>query len=261
MPSTMMRFSRASVRSWRSNFFAGLAVVLPAVISIAVVLWLFGTVANITDALLFFLPRGWTHERGGEGPVFWYWSMLALLWTVLIVTFIGRFARNYFGRQLIEWVDGLLESVPLLNKIYGTVKQVNEAFGSGKKSSFKQVVLIEYPRKGVYSVGFITSEDLPEATAKTGQCLVGVFVPTTPNPTGGFLLAVPRSELVLLDMSVADGIKYVISLGAVVPVYDPPPGGVIGRGSPVVVAAISAPPTATPTATPAAVTPGTAENA
>jgi uncharacterized membrane protein len=141
---------------------------------------------------------------------------------LVLVTVIGRFARNYLGRQMIRTVDQLMFRVPLLNKIYGTVKQVNEAFSSGKKSSFKQVVLVEYPRHGLYSVGFITSDDHPEASARLGRKVVGVFVPTTPNPTGGFLLVVPETDVILLDMSVAEGIKYIISLGAIVPHYPAP---------------------------------------
>ena len=142
-----------------------------------------------------------------------------------LVTVAGRLARNYLGREMIRIVDRLMFQVPLLNKIYGTVKQVNEAFSTGKKSSFKQVVLVEYPRHGMYSVGFITSDDHPEASARLGRKVVSVFVPTTPNPTGGFLLVVPETEVILLDMSVADGIKYIISLGAIVPRYQPPTAG------------------------------------
>ena len=204
---------------WRANFLTGLAVILPAVISLALFRWIFGTVANVTDLLLFFLPRSLIHERGGDGPIIWYWSLAALALGVVLVTLIGRITRNYFGRKLIRGMDVLLGRVPLLNKIYGTVKQVNEAFSSTGKSSFKQVVLIEYPRRGLYSIGFLTSEEVPEPEARVGRKLDGVFVPTTPNPTGGFLIMVPDEEVIRLDMSVADGIKYVISLGSIVPEY------------------------------------------
>ena len=204
---------------WRANFLTGLAVVLPAVVSIAIFRWLFGTVSNVTDTLLFFVPRGWTHAADGQGSLWWYWSLLALVLGLVLVTVTGRFARNYIGRKAIRIVDQLMFRVPLLNKIYGTVKQVNEAFSTGKKSSFKQVVLVEYPRRGLYSIGFITSDEHPEASAKLGRKVLGVFVPTTPNPTGGFLLVVPETDVILLDMSVADGIKYIISLGAIVPHY------------------------------------------
>jgi uncharacterized membrane protein len=102
----------------------------------------------------------------------------------------------------------------VLNRIYGTIKQVDEAFTSGKKSSFKTVVLVEYPREGIYSVGFITSEREDEVQEKIGRKCVCVFIPTTPIPTGGFLIIVPEEQVTRLDMTVADGFKYIISLGA-----------------------------------------------
>lgn len=213
---------------WRANFLAGLAVVLPAVISLAIVRWVFGTISNVTDLLLFFVPRRLTHDRGGDGELYWYWSLAALVLGVALVSLIGRGARFYVGRKVIRLVDNALFRVPLLNKVYGTVKQVNEAFATTKKSAFKQVVMLEYPRRGIYSIAFITSDEHPEASARLGQRMVGVFVPTTPNPTSGFLLVVPERDIIPLGMSISDGIKYIISLGSVTPEYrskldSPPP--------------------------------------
>lgn len=202
---------------WRTNFFAGLAVVLPAVVSIALLRWIFGTVSNVTDMLLVFMPARLTHENAGQGPMAWYWSLFALVLALALITLIGHSARYYAGKQLIEWVDQLLLRVPLLNKIYGALKQVNEALSSGNKTAFKQVVLIEFPRPGVHTVGFITGDQNPEIDRKTGRKTVCVFVPTTPNPTGGFLMLLPVNEVIHLDMSVADGIKFIISLGAIAP--------------------------------------------
>jgi len=199
---------------WRASFFTGLAVVLPGVITLAVVKWFFGTVSSLTDVLLFFLPRNLTHDNEGAGPMFWYWSLLALVLAVGIVTVAGLLTRYYMGKRMIAWADSLMLRVPVLNKIYGTIKQVDEAFKSGKKSSFQTVVLVEYPRKGIYSVGFVTSEQADEVRKKTGKKCVCVFIPTTPIPTGGFLIVVPEEEVIKLDMSVADGFKYIISLGA-----------------------------------------------
>lgn len=206
---------------WQANFWAGLAIVFPAVISVAVLLWLFGTAAKITDTLLIFLPRALTHENRGEGPMYWYWSLVALLVAIFLIGVVGLTARNYFGKRMIEWVDSALLKIPLLNKIYGATKQVNDAFSTGNKTAFRTVVLIEYPRAGCYSIGFITNDQYVEAQAKLNQKVVCVFVPTTPNPTGGFLLLVPEAEVIKLDMSVADGIKYIISLGAILPEYKP----------------------------------------
>src|SRR6266480_714506 len=190
---------------WRANFFTGLAIVLPAVVSIAVVVWLFGTVANITDTLLIFLPKDWTHKDLGAGTMHWYWSLVALLLAVLLIGLVGSLARYYFGKKLIQLVDLALLRVPLLNKIYSTIKQVNQAFSPSSKSS----------------VGFVTGEDHKEVQQKTKEHVFSVFVPTTPNPTSGFLVLVPEKEITKLDMSVADGIKFIISLGAIAPEFTP----------------------------------------
>lgn len=219
---------------WRANFVAGLAVLLPAVATLAIVRWLFGSVANVTDNLLFFVPMRLTHadllQTGdARGPMFWYWSFVALLLAVVLVTLAGLLARYYFGRKLIEWMDVALLQVPLVNKIYAAIKQVNEAFTSNKRGSFKTVVLIEFPRPGMYSLGFLTSEQRAEVQAKTREKVVGVFVPTTPNPTSGFLVLVPEDKVTKLEMSVGEGIKYIVSLGAVAPPWSEA-GGPIGPG-------------------------------
>lgn len=205
----------------QANFWAGLAIVLPAVISVAVVIWLFRTVGNITDTLLIFVPQSLTHRDNGLGPMYWYWSLVALIVAVLLIGLVGLLARNYFGKRIIQWVDAGLLRVPLLNKIYGATKQVNDAFSSTNKNAFRTVVLVEFPRPGVHTIAFITSEQHAEVEAKTGQKVVCVFVPTTPNPTSGFLLIVPEDKVIKLEMSVPDGIKYVISLGSIIPEYGP----------------------------------------
>jgi uncharacterized membrane protein len=206
---------------WRGNFLTGLAVVLPAVISFAVVKWLFGTIASITDLLLFFVPKDITHEDVGRGTMYWYWSLAAFVVAVLLVSLVGLLARYYAGKRMIAWLDQTMLRVPLLNKIYGAIKQVNAAFTSGNKTAFKTVVLVEFPRAGLYSIGFITSEQHEEVQMKTNEKVVCVFVPTTPNPTSGFLVLVPEGKVTKLDMSVADGIKYIISLGSISPEYLP----------------------------------------
>ncbi len=209
---------------WQANFWAGLAIVLPAVISLAVLQWLFGTIANITDTLLIFLPAKLTHHNDGAGPMYWYWSLVALALAVFLIGTVGLLARNYFGRKIIEWVDSALLRIPLLNKIYSATKQVNDAFSSSNKTAFRTVVLVEFPLAGTYSIGFITSDQPETIQAKTGQKVVCVFVPATPNPTSGFLLMVPEEKVIKLDMSVPDAIKYVTSLGALMPGYGATPG-------------------------------------
>jgi uncharacterized membrane protein len=211
---------------WRSSFLTGLAVTLPALLTLAAVKWLIGTISSVTDVLLFFLPRSLTHEglvypHDGKGPMFWYWSLMALVLAVVLISAVGVLARYYIGKKIIDWTDRVLRRVPFLNKIYSAIKQVNDAF-SGNKHSFKTVVLVEFPREGIYSIGFLTSEQRDEVQQKTREKVVCVFVPTTPNPTSGFLILVPEDKVTKLDMSVADGIKYIVSLGSLSPEYTPP---------------------------------------
>ena len=118
-------------------------------------------------------------------------------------------------------MDTGLGRLPLVNKIYPILKQVQETVTSEKKDAFKTVVLVEFPSAGIYSLGFITSEQHAEVQARTREHMVCVFVPTTPNPTSGFLILVPEQKVTKLDMSVADGIKYIISLGSVAPPWEP----------------------------------------
>jgi uncharacterized membrane protein len=201
---------------WRRSFLTGLAVTLPGIISVAALMWLFKTVSNLTDVLLFFLPKAVTHSEDGAGNVYWYWSLLALLLAVALISLVGLLARYYIGKRVIEWMDTALLNVPIFNKFYGAIKQVNDAF-SGNKNSFKTVVMVEFPREGMYSVGFLTSEEPAELRTKIEAKLVCVFIPTTPNPTSGFLVLVPVEKVTKLDMSVADGVKYIVSLGSISP--------------------------------------------
>ena len=212
---------------WWSSFLTGLAVTFPALLTLAAVKWLVGTISSITDLLLFFLPRTLTHEslvnaNDGKGQMLWYWSLVALVLAVILISVAGVLARYYIGKKIIDWTDRVLMRVPLLNKFYGAIKQVNDAF-AGNRHSFKTVVLVEFPGPGNYSVGFITNEQQGEIQQKTGKKLISVFVPTTPNPTSGFLILVPEEKLTKLDMSVTNAIKYIVSLGAISQEYTPAP--------------------------------------
>jgi len=193
---------------------------MPALLTLAAVKWLFGTISSFTDTLLFFLPHCLKpeaiFENGQSGAMFWYWSVVALALAAALITGVGVLAQYYIGMRMIEWLDAAIMNIPLLNKFYGAIKQVNEAF-AGNRSSFKTVVLVEFPGPGSRSVGFITNEGGSELGPAQGKNLISVFVPTTPNPTSGFLILVPEEKVTKLDMSVADGIKYIVSLGAIAP--------------------------------------------
>ena len=212
---------KGTVARWQKNFFTGLAVFLPIVLTLALAVWLFGTVTNITNTLLFFIPKNITHGPGGE--ILWNWQLLALLVAFLAVSLVGGLTRYYIGRKMVQIIDKILLSIPMLNRVYSTIKQVNDAFSSDKKTAFQQVVLVEFPRAGLHSIGFVTGHGNHELGQQTGQVVVSVFVPTTPNPTTGFLILAPQEKLTPLNISVADGIKFLISLGSAAPEQIPQP--------------------------------------
>lgn len=205
----------------RSDFLAGLAVVLPVVGSIAVVVWFLAAVSAPTENLLFFVPGNWI--LNGAAPLQLYWRVIALGAAIVFIGTVGRVGRHYFGRKLIQGVDLLRLRIPLLNKMYLALKQIHEAVTSSKRSSFKQVVLVEFPRPGLFSIGFLAGAQNNEARRKTHKQLLGVFVPNPPM-TRGAVVPVPEADVVRLEMSVADGIKFII--GA--PNRLPPPANLVG---------------------------------
>ena len=154
--------------------------------------------------------------------MYWYWSLFAFCMAIALITLIGRATRHYIGRKAIQFLDNWLLKIPLLNKIYGAVKQVNDALSPNNRSSFKHVVLIDFPKPGTKAIGFQTGDPQPMPPGREGPKLIGVFVPTTPNPTSGFLVFVPETEVTRLTMSVADGIKFIVSLGVISPDSLPP---------------------------------------
>lgn len=201
---------------WKAAFVAGLAVLLPATVAAGLVMWIFGLVFRFTNALLVFVPPAWMQEGGNAGPVGFHWSLLALAVALVLVSLVGGVARYYFGRKLIKLADALLMRVPLFNKLYGMLKRVNEALTANQAKTFKQVVLVEFPRPGLYAIGFLTSVRNDEAQARSGRTLVSVFVPASPLTSGSVVL-VPEADVIKLEMSVAQGIKFIMSLGAVSP--------------------------------------------
>ena len=124
---------------------------------------------------------------------------------------------NLLGRRLVAFWESLLARIPLVRTLYSAVKQIMEAVLATDAKSFRKVLLVEYPRKGVWSLAFMTSDDLGEVQDKTIANVISVFIPTTPNPTSGFVLMVPESDVIELDMAVEEGLKMIISMGVVVP--------------------------------------------
>ena len=134
---------------------------------------------------------------------------------VLIIT--GMLAANLFGRRLVALGESILGRIPVVRSIYTSIKQVLETVLTTNSKSFRKVVLIEFPRKGVWSLGFLTNDGLPQASKILGQQLESVFIPTTPNPTNGFIVMFAEQDVIPLDMSIEDAFKFIISMGVVVP--------------------------------------------
>ena len=145
---------------------------------------------------------------------------IGILLALLVLLGTGLIAANYFGKRFVDFWESLLERIPLVRNIYSAVKRFAEIILSDSSQSFSRVLLIEYPRKGLYSLSFQTSQNLGEIQEKIGDDVVCVFIPTTPNPTSGLILMVPEEDVIELDMNVEDALKMVISLGVVIPNED-----------------------------------------
>ena len=137
---------------------------------------------------------------------------IEIIITILFITIVGGLSLSFFGKKILKLIDDLFKRIPFLRTVYSAILQMTETF-SNKDEDKKSVVLIEYPRKGVWAVGFATKENTGEMAQKTNQKLVNVFVPTTPNPTSGFLLMVPKDDLIYLDMNFEEASKFIVSAG------------------------------------------------
>jgi uncharacterized membrane protein len=197
-------------KNLRNSFFAGLLVVVPVAASVLI---LIGVFTWVTD---FMLPDGLRQQMLTP-----FYRVIALVVFVAFTMGVGWITRLVVGKRMVSATEALIRRVPLLNKTYGFMKEISQTLLSGRKTMFQRVVLAEFPRPRIYSVGFVTSETEGEAQAKTKETVINVFVPTTPNPTSEFLVLVPRGQLIKLGMSMAEGMKLVISGGAVVPPFTP----------------------------------------
>lgn len=142
---------------------------------------------------------------------------IGLLFVFILLTFIGFLTAGLIGKFIIKLGERVISRLPIIRSVYGALKQIFESVLASSSKSFREVVLIEYPRKGVWAIGFITGDTKGEVQNATKENMVNVFLPTTPNPTSGFLLFVPRKDVIILDMNVEEGIKMVISGGIVTP--------------------------------------------
>jgi uncharacterized membrane protein len=202
------------MRTLRNNILIGLILITPLAVTALTINWLFTV---ITSAFLAFLPKPW---REGDHELLL--RVLALFVALALLFLVGLFVRQVAGRRLYRWSEQLLVHVPLINKIYVFVRQVLETLFARRQTLFKEVVVLEYPRAGVYSLGFVTAATPPTTGGllrplAPGDEYLSVFIPTTPNPTSGWFCIVARSQVIVLPMSAGEGMKLVISGGAVYP--------------------------------------------
>ena len=205
----------------RNAFFSGLLLLAPLVVTI----WAFGKIIDMVGGtfrpFFFFFVPAWLRDRPSLGLV---WDILATLLVMVLVTVFGYVSRYFLGKYFLSVGERAIQSIPGVNSVYNTVKQIVETFGGSNRNIFSKVVLVEFPRKGVHSIGFLTNKAQGEAQAHTTAEVWTVFIPTSPNPTSGFLVLFPRDEITELEMSVGDGMKMVISGGAVTPPWSKTPG-------------------------------------
>ncbi|MFP4069800.1 MAG: DUF502 domain-containing protein [Verrucomicrobiota bacterium] len=204
------------LRSLRNAFITGLIVTLPLGVTIIVINFLVEKLGAPTSQFFFgHLDLSWLDW--GAHTVEWLLQFISVLIVFLLITLIGFSSRFVLGRWLFNVFERLLDRVPFINTVYRTVKQIVDTVSAQNKAVFQQVVLIEYPRPRSYAIGFLTSSARGETQDVTGEHIVNVFVPTTPNPTSGFLLMLPDTDVTPLKMTITDGMKLIISGGAVVP--------------------------------------------
>ncbi|HBI22367.1 MAG TPA: hypothetical protein DDY37_07300 [Legionella sp.] len=193
----------------RSYLLAGLVVWLPILVTFVVLRFLI----DLLDNTLALLPHAYQPEQlfGMHLPG------LGVLLSLLVLLITGVVATNFLGQRVMRWSESILDKIPLVRSIYNATKQVIQAIFATNSQAFRRVLLVEYPRPGVWSMGFQTGAAQAEINEKTGGEMLTVFIPTTPNPTSGFLIMVPKSEAIELSMSIEAALKCIISLGVMQP--------------------------------------------
>ena len=210
-PSLASARRRSLIASLRTNFLTGLIVVAP----VGITIYLAWTLITLVDAAVVpLLPEVYNPRTWVEYDIPGFGLFIFLVFT----TIVGYFTKNLFGRQIIRIGEGWLDNIPIIRSIYNALKQIVETILSQSNASFQNACLVEYPRKGIWAVAFVSTQTRGEIIQKVGPgSMTSVFLPTTPNPTSGFLLFVPTEDVVLLDMSVEEAAKLVISAGLVTP--------------------------------------------
>lgn len=202
-------------KSLRNAFVTGLIILFPLGFTFIVVNFLLRTIGTPASRIFFFFLEPELRQSPWVNPLL---DIISTLVVIVLITLIGFLSSYFLGRLLVSLTEKLFIKLPFIGSVYNTAKQVVDTFSKEKKALFQKTVLIEFPQKGVYAIGFLTSTAKGEAQDRTKQDLVNVFMPTTPNPTSGFFLMIPKNEVIELNMSITEGMKLIISGGAVMPI-------------------------------------------
>lgn len=213
----------AVLKPIRNAFISGLLLLAPVGVTLFVINFLIQRVGGPTRQFVFFFIPPQSLNIWIEYGLY----LLSIIVVVAIITLLGWLSKHILGRAVLSLFERIVDNLPFIRTVYNTVKQIRDTFVQQEKAVFQRVVLVEYPRRGTYAIGFITGQGKGEVQERTEADLVNVFVPSTPNPTSGFLLMVPRNDMIPLKMSVGDGMKLIVSGGAVVPRYDPVTGATV----------------------------------
>ena len=201
----------SSIVTVRTAFFSGLLLLAPLVVTV----WAFSKIVELAGGTFRPLYEHYLPQSLQRIPFFW--DLVATIVVLFLVTLLGFLSNYVFGKFFLSVFERFIERIPGIGAVYNSVKQIVTTFGTQNRNLFNKVVMVEFPRDGMWTLGFLTNKQQGEPHGKIGTNTWTVFVPTTPNPTSGFLIMLPAEKVIELEMAVGDGMKMIISGGAVVP--------------------------------------------
>ena len=213
-PEVKVCRNRSYLSRVRNYFLTGIIVTAPIAITFAVAMWVINWIDSKVVPLI---PSSYNPQEILQQHTGFHIPGIGLLVVLIGLTLIGFLAAGLLGRFVVRVGENLLNRMPIIRSVYGALKQIFETVLRSSSRSFREVALIEYPRRGIWAIGFITTKTTGEVRSEIKEEVVNVFLPTTPNPTSGFLLFVPRKDLIILDMGVEEAIKMIVSAGIVTP--------------------------------------------
>lgn len=207
-------------RKLKGYFYAGSIVILPIFLTVFIINWLINFLVLITSKSFTIRIISEFIERFGYSnikEIIYFVYVLYIFSIILFIIFVGYITRNIIGKKITNFINRSMSKLPVVNHIYMTISQITNLISSNNNTSYKKVVLIEYPRKGIYSVGFLTAEKNPIFEKITGENMYNIFVPTSPNPTSGMFVAMKKEDVTMLDIKMEEAIKLIISGGVLIP--------------------------------------------